>query len=618
MSKAKFGKAFEDQLAKFSTKQKHFKHEHDSSSWKESLLYGFTENGGSPGTSLWRKYFLVISFIFALSLLFFKLFSLQIVEGKDLRERADANRVQIKIIHAPRGVIYDRNGRILAQNEPGFRLLEKHSAEKTSKKAKIITRDDALALEVRNDPQADNLEIDNLRSYPLGKNLAHVIGYMGEITQDELKDSKFKEYKVGDRIGRGGIEQIYEKVLRGVDGGEVIEVDAQGKKIRKLGQKDPIPGHNIYLTIDQDLQIESYKQLEQGIQKAKSCCGALVASNPKSGEILALVSYPSFNPSKIDDALSNPNSPFLDRVIAGTYPPGSIFKIASALAGLSSGKITSKTIFEDTGIINLGSFTFANWYFTQYGRKEGLVDIYKALARSNDIYFYRLGQLVGEKTLGDTAKKLGLGEKLGIDLPGEAEGLIPDDAWKQNNIGETWFPGDTLHMAIGQGFVLTTPLQLNNLVSAVAAQGAQYPPHLALRITSPDGATIKEYEYNGSKPAFSKEHLEVVQKGLELVPKVGGTAWPFFTFPFATAGKTGTAEFGDPKDRTHAWYSSYAPTLTPQIVLTVLVEAGGEGSSVAGPISKEIYRWYFSQDKKSLIKDLAPVVATQSAQSLGE
>ncbi len=613
MAKKRFGEAFEDQVAKVSSKQKHFKHESDSSSWGESLIYGFTGGGGSPETSLWRKYLFLIIIIFALSGLFLRLFSLQIVQGKDFRERADANRVQIKIIHAPRGVIYDRNGRILAQNEPGFRLVDKINPKNT----KVISRDETLQLEVKNDPKVQNLEIDNLRSYPLGEKAAHIIGYISEITEEELKETNYKDYSLGDRIGRGGIEQVYEKVLRGVDGGEVIEVDAQGKPVRKLGQTDPIPGQNIYLTIDYDLQSESYNQLAQGIQKAEACCGALIASDPSSGQILALVSYPSYNPLKINDSLSNPNSPFLNRVIAGTYPPGSVFKISSALAGLSSGKITPKTIYEDTGVMNLGTFSFANWYFTQYGRKEGPVDIYKALQRSNDIYFYQLGQLVGEKTLGETAKKLGLGEKLGIDLPGEVTGLIPDDAWKQKNIGDVWYPGDTLHMAIGQGFVLTTPLQLNNLVSAIATEGVQYPPHLALKITSPAGSKIKEYKYDGSKPTFSQEQINVVKKGLELVPVAGGTAWPFFTFPIQTAGKTGTAEFGDP-DKTHAWYSSYAPIKDPQIALTVLVEAGGEGSSTTGPISKEVYRWYFSPDKKNLIKDLGPVVATESARTLGE
>ena len=410
--------------------------------------------------------------------------------------------------------------------------------------------------------------------------------------------------------------QSYEKTLRGIDGGEIIEVDSTGKKLRTLRKTDPIPGQNLYLSIDADLQNLAHKLLEETIQKTKSCCGAIVAQDPISGQILALASYPSFNPKNITDALSAPNSPLLNRAIAGTYPPGSTFKIASSLAGLDSGKIDADTQFEDTGVMNLGPFTFANWYFTQYGRKEGSVNLVKALKRSNDIFFYRLGELTGEKVLSDSAKKSGLGKVLGIDIPGEVNGLIPDDNWKQENIGEVWYPGDTLHMAIGQGFVLTTPLQINNLVSLIAADGRQYPPHLGLKITGPEGNLIKEFKYEFSTPSFKESDIALVKQGLSEVPKDGGTAWPFFSFPISSAGKTGTAEYGDLK-KTHAWYTGYAPANDPKIAVTVLIEGGGEGSTVASPIVKEMFRWFLSEDKSNLIKDLG-VVATDSARTLGE
>jgi penicillin-binding protein 2 len=269
--------------------------------------------------------------------------------------------------------------------------------------------------------------------------------------------------------------------------------------------------------------------------------------------------------------------------------------------------------------MELGPYKFANWYFTEYGRKEeGGVDVVKALKRSNDIFFYRLGQDTGEKLLGDFSKRLGLGEKLGIDIPGEVTGLIPDGDWKQKNFDQPWYPGDTLHMSIGQGFVLATPLQINNLTMTIASGGNQYPPHLAMKITTPLDFLIKKFKFDPiNKKDFKKQDIELVKKGLEEVPLQGGTAWPFFNFPVKTAGKTGTAEFGDPKNKTHAWYTSYAPIDDPKIVMTVMVEAGGEGSSVAGPIAKEVYRYYFSPDKNNLLKDIAPI-ATDSARILGE
>ncbi len=616
MKKQKFGKAFQDQVAKAKAPFGHFHRIKENLDWKDTFLFGFDSSFHPALILTSRKLIFIFLFAIIFFLLFLRLFHLQVIHGKENRELADSNRIQIKIIHAPRGVIYDRNGQILAQNEPAFRIVDPTASSSAQKVT--ITRDEALNLETSSDPRASHLEIDSIRAYPYKEKTAHVLGYVGEITEDELKEVNFKNYRLGDKIGRGGIEQIYEKTLRGTDGGEVIEVDAEGNKIRTLNKIDAIPGQNIYLTIDVALQEFAYKTLEDGIKKNNACCGALIAQDPNSGEILALSSYPSFDPANITSALTGPNFPLLDRVIAGTYPPGSTFKIASALAGLSSGKITASTQFEDTGVMQLGPFSFANWYFSEYGKKEeGGVDVIRALKRSNDIYFYRLGALTGEQVLGQAAKKLGLGEELGIDLPGEVSGLIPDDNWKYQHIGEHWYPGDTLHMAIGQGFVLVTPLQISYLISQIAASGNKYPPHLAFKITSPSNQTIKTFKYEPSNNNFKPSDINLVKQGLSQVPKEGGTAWPFFVFPIQTAGKTGTAEFGDPKNATHAWYTSYAPENDPKIALTVLVEAGGEGSTVAGPISKEIYRWFFSPDKTRLIPDLGQI-ATESARKLGE
>jgi penicillin-binding protein 2 len=614
-SKRSFQASLIDELSKVTPSSGHFKN-HNNPEWKDLLLPNFNPDKNILVPSTWRPVFLACLTILAFFAIFIRLFHLQVVRGQENRNLADGNRIQIRTIHAPRGVIFDRNNKILAQNNPGFRLVEKQPNGET--RFRYVSREDTLALEVRNDPLFDSLEVDSIRLYPLGEKTAHVLGYVGEITAEELSDPMYKEkYQQGDRIGRGGVEETYESILKGVDGGEVIEVDAQGKKLRTLRQVEAIPGQNLVLSIDAQLQRFAYDQLDNQIKKVGSCCGALVIQDPQSGQILSLVSIPSFNPKDLTSALNSPNSPILNRVIAGVYPPGSTFKIASSLAGLASGKITPSTVFEDTGQVDLGPFKFTNWYFTQYGKTEGAVDMVKALQRSNDTYYYRMSLQTGEKLMGEVAKKLGMGKKLGIDVPGEETGLVPDNEWKQKQLDEVWYPGDTLHLSIGQGFLLTTPLQISNLVSAIAADGKIYTPHLAVHAADTNGNLTKEFKFPETEKLFKSEEVDVIKKGLELVPQNGGTAWPFFNFPIKTAGKTGTAEFGDPKDRTHAWYTSYAPLEDPRIAITVLIEAGGEGSTHASPVAKEIYRYYFSEDKNDLIKDIG-IVASDSARILGE
>lgn len=622
----KFGKAFPDQINKVQSKIRHRSRDgFGGGDWQETFIAPVSDLDQSPLMTVWTKVVLVSLTLLIFSGLFMRLFHLQVAEGKSNRELADSNRIQVKVIHAPRGVVYDRNGKIIAQNEPAFRLKE---ASSSSERFKTISREEALKLEVDNDPRYYNLEVDHQRAYPYKEKTSHILGYVSEITKEEMDDqvknyrgassyaysgASSYAYRPGDKIGRGGIEESYEKVLKGIDGGEVIEVDAAGKKIRTIRKKDPIPGQNLVLNINADLQWVAYEKLKEGLEKAKSCCGSVIIQDPHTGGVLAMVSFPAFDPLDIESAITAPNSPMLNRVIAGLYAPGSTFKIASTLAGLNSGKIKADTIIEDTGVVQLGPYKFANWYFNQYGRKDGPVDAVKALQRSNDIYFYRLGQTIGEEDLGKGAKMLGLGEKLGIDIPGESKGVIPNDEWKQENIGDVWYPGDTLHMSIGQGFVLTTPLQISNMTAYIAADGKQFPPSIAHQIKTPDGLVVKEFKFDPiNRAKFKQADLQTVKRGLEAVTKEGGTAWPFFTFPIQTAGKTGTAEFGD-LTKTHAWYTGYGPINNPQITITAMAEGGGEGSSATGPIVKEIMRWYFSPDKNNLMKDISPI-ASDAAQ----
>lgn len=630
----KLGLAFTDEFLKVARPQGNFKKRSLGEDWQSRLLPGYKSEELLEPVSSWRAIVLAALILITFFGLFLRLFHVQVVEGTKNRVLADTNRVQMKILHAPRGVIFDRNGKVLAENNPGFRLIEDFDQNelkfllRNKKNSRFISREEALSLETKDDPLFHQLEIDSIRFYPFGEVLAHVLGYVGEITEEEVSDIKYKDYRVGDRVGRAGIEQQYEAVLKGKDGAEIIEVDASGKKLRTLRKIDPVAGKNIYLSLDIDLQKIVFESLKSEAVKNQACCGVVVAEDPQTGEVLTLVSLPSFDPNAFTDPkrskeatlfFTDSNAPLFNRAISASYPPGSTFKITTSLAGLFSKKITAQTQFEDTGVMSLGPYTFANWFFTEYGKTDGMVDVVKALQRSNDIFFYKVGDLVGVDSLGEVAKKLGMGKKLGIDLPGEVDGTIPNNEWKKKNIGDVWYPGDTLHISIGQGFLLTTPLQILAQTAFIASNGVLIQPHLATRITDMQGREIKRFKYEPIvKDIFKKEDLALVQKGLELVPKEGGTAWPFFNFSIPTAGKTGTAEIGDPKGKTHAWYTAYAPVDDPKIVVTVLVEKGGQGSSVAASVAKEILTWYFNPDKTNLQSLESSQGISESAKNLRE
>lgn len=613
----KLGAAFFGEVLKTTHAFGHFKRQKiTDKKWEDVLIPNYQENNGGNKVSPWRLVLIASVILIIFFSLFLRLFHLQIVKGAENKERADSNRIQLKIIHAPRGVIYDRNGKILAENIPGFRLNKE-----------IISRDEALALEVKNDPEINNLEIDSVRHYSFKEAVSHVLGYVGQITEDELKAPQYHDYKTGDRIGRSGVEQIYESVLRGIDGAEIIEIDASGNKLRTLRKIDPIPGNNLYLSLDIDLQKIIFTNMKNASEKQHICCGAAIIQNPNNGEILSMVSLPSYDnnaftdpkeSNRVEQYFLDEGAPLLNRAISGTYAPGSTFKIVSSLAALSSGKITKDTYFEDTGVTKIGIWTFANWYFLSAGKTEGSVNLVKAIKRSNDTFFYRVGEIIGEKVLGDTAKKIGFGNKLGIDLPGEATGVIPDNAWKEKNIGDVWYPGDSLHMAIGQGFVLATPLQILSETSFIAADGQLFRPMIAGKITNQQDQTVKDFKSNPLvKGIFKKNDIDLIKQGLSLVPKDGGTAWPLFNFTIPTAGKTGTAETGE-IGKTEAWYTAYAPIDDPKITVTVLLEKGGEGSDAPATIVKNIFTWFFSPDKDHLSNFEKYPIASDSAKVLGE
>lgn len=574
-----------------------------------------------------RDYILLIFLLISCTGLLIQLFSIQVVKGNYYKSLSDSNRIRTKIVHAPRGIIADRNGVPLVLNTPGFRFVVVGISGKSSE-TKLLTREQALPFLAKGDVR---LEIDSLRQYPYKDAASHVLGYVGQISEEQFAQSKYKEYRLGDLIGKTGIESQYEGLLSGIDGKQLIEVDATGKPMRTLGQTDPIPGQDIRLTLDAHLQESTYKAME----KVKK--GAAIVSTP-TGEILSMVSKPSYDPNlftqdityktgtssgytKVEQILlDGDGQPLLNRAIGGTYPPGSTFKIVTAAAGLEERIIDEKYIVKDTGKITIGPYSFSNWYFSQYGGTDGDVNVVKALSRSNDIFFYKLAEKVNVDRLSGVAAKFGVGRSLGIDLAGEEGGVLPTQNWKKKVVGEPWYLGDTFIYGIGQGYLLTSPLHVNVWTQAIANGGIIYQPRL-LRMGEKNKVLREDF--------LSNKTVELVTQGMVNSCSPGGVGWPLFEFriknqelrkkidnknftePKVATGsgnlkdyvgvsiacKTGTAQHGDVNTMPHAWITLFAPAYNPEIVVTVLNESAGEGSSEAGPIAKKILEAYFGEKK---------------------
>ena len=592
-------------------------------------------------------------FLLILFILLWRLFTLTVIRGHEYRVLADGNRTRELVRHAPRGILYDRTGRPLVENIVQYRLSKPCEGTTENGCVSWITKEEGEALEQKGIPGGWYLERDFFRRYLFTDSLSHVVGYTGEISESELDDAYYKDrrYQRGDRIGRMGAEAVYEDTLHGRDGKELVEVDASGKIVRTLGRDIETPGQDVTLSLDIGLAEAVSKAFPFGEK------GAVVVTKPSTGEILALYSSPSFSSNafsyglKISDyeRLENDlQKPLFNRTIGGTYPPGSTFKIVTALAALEERAITKTTTVEDSGVITIGPFTFPNWYFVQYGKTEGIVDIVKAMQRSNDTFFYKTGEWLGITKLVSWAKKIGLGKPLGIELSGESGGLMPDPAWKKTRFdteadklarNDEWYLGDTYHVSIGQGYLLTTPLQVNTWTNVIANKGKVCKP----TIVKSQKSKVKSQECKDLN--IKQEAIELITNGMRKACEAGGTGWPLFdfsvkrhvsgnmqeteatqsmtldtltrdTFFVPVACKTGTAEFGDPQDKTHAWFTVFAPvsnsfavrtgqaplsdsekiiTGEPEISITVLVEGAGEGSSVAAPIAKKILEEWFSR-----------------------
>lgn len=500
---------------------------------------------------------LIIFLIFAILLV--RLFELTIVKGSYYRRLSEENRIKELIIEPLRGKILDRKGLVIASNN-------------------------AVNLESNNDRLVSN------RVYKDGEVIAPLVGFRQLADRKDLKsDSCINKLKLGDKAGKEGVEKIFECQLRGKSGKKLVEVDARHKYLKTLSIIPPVDGQTLQLALDFELQKTAYSLIKD--KKA-----AVVGLKPKTGEILLLLSTPSFDPQAFEDKstneinkyLTDKANPLFNRATSGTYPPGSIYKPLVATAALEEKKIDEQTIFEDTGTIKAGPLTFGNWYFLEYGKTEGKVNIVQALKRSNDIFFYKTSELLGAELMKKWALKFGLGGITNLGL-NEEEGLIPSSFWKEEVLHERWYLGDTYNTSIGQGYVLVTPLQMARAAAVFANGGYLCKPELIKVETSRRDVSTCQ------KLSISQKNYDLIKQGMLQACQKGGTGWPFFDFKPEVACKTGTAESHAKDKLPHAWFTVYAPADNPEIVLVVLVEESGQGSNIAAPIAKEILKAYFER-----------------------
>ncbi|MDR2007248.1 MAG: penicillin-binding protein 2 [Acidaminococcales bacterium] len=562
---------------------------------------------------------------------------LQLYEGDYYKRQSDGNRIRLTPIMAPRGLFYDRNGVPLVNNRPGFTLVVNaketgFTPEVARRLSEIIhipesdimqkvekNKDNFEPVLLKNDLTPEMMTqveekravlpgvmiiIQPLRTYLFGETAAHVIGYVGEISEAELKSFKGEGSLAGGIIGKMGLEQYYDNILRGQDGGTWVEVDVAGRIVQEIGKREPSPGHSVYLTIDIEVQKAAEQALDKHLEWLRKNGGspnafaaAIVAVDPRDGAVLALVSRPAFDPNafvsgisqKDWDALSrNPYNPLNNKAISGEYPPGSTFKMVTGSAALEMGKVTPKEKIFDAGyhraVPQKGNYG---------GGALGWIDFNEALIKSDNVYFYELAYRLGPNNLEKYARGFGYGQRTGINLFGESEGVVAGVEYKKLMFNEDWYLAETFDAGIGQGFHLATPLQMAVSIAGIANGGVRYQPYLVSRIVSDKGELVERIEpkQKGRLP-MSEETARLIKKALRAVAQEGGTAWQLANFPIPLAGKTGTSENSHGRD--HGLFVAYAPADNPEIAVAVLVEQGGPGSVAAIPVTKEILEQYFN------------------------
>lgn len=616
-------------------------------------------NGPEPAEFRQKLKFVVILVSLVLALLMIRLWYLQVIKGNELKQRSENNAVRFRKIQPLRGLVMDRNGAVIVDNRPSFDVLymptkgvapemliqkmkdlyKTKSIDYTSDQPFPKTMKPYLPVRLEKNVsfekvalvEANTIELPGVyidvtpvRLYVDGEIIAPIIGYTGEVSKEELQKPD-EDYSSGDITGKYGIEKVLDSYIRGHRGNELVEVNAFGKVIKNLGRIDPVSGANVVLTIDAQLQKVAWEAFE-------GKAGAAVAMDPRDGSILAMVSLPSFDPNLFNSGIAreeweklqkNPLNPLSNRAISGQYPPGSTYKLIVAAAALEEGVITPETKISCSGSFDLGNRAYRCW--KKHG--HGPVNLHRALVESCDVYFYTVGKMLGVDKIARYAKLFGLGELTGIELAHEKKGLVPTRDWKLARMKEPWQLGETISISIGQGFNLTTPLQLVQAYSALANGGTRWRPHLIQRIELSDHSVVKEYkpEKTGDV-SLSPETMATLSHALwGVVNEPGGTGAQARRMHADVCGKTGTSQvIALPQSeaarrmkkiaaihKDHALFVCYAPMKNPEIAIVVVAEnAGGGGGSVAAPIARKILNAYFDGKKKIKMDQMAANVSS--------
>jgi penicillin-binding protein 2 len=557
-----------------------------------------------------------------------QLWYLQVLEGGRMQELSERNRIRIRPVAAPRGILFDRNGLALVDNRPAFTLslIPREMEDRNQVVARLavllkmpvgelmealekVPADSIRPVRVRRGLSLEDVtmveerklelpgvivEVEPQRTYPTSTFAAHLLGYVREVSDEQMKGGR---YRRGDMIGQSGLERLLDEHLRGRDGGERIEVDALGRPVQIMRREEPDPGAQVITTIDRRIQ-------EAAERAMAGKAGSVIVMDPRNGDVLALTSSPAFPLDRLTGNLDrdewvrlvrDPMSPLMNRALQGMYPPASVFKIIVAAAGLQEGSLTPMDNIYCNGEFTLGNWTFKDWKPGGHGH----VNLHQSIAQSCDIFFYQAGLKVGGDMMAKYAQAFGLGSPTGIDLGGERFGLVPFTPAQRQRTKRAWLPGDTVNMSIGQGQLLVTPLQIARMMAAVANGGVMWKPRLVQRVERADGTLA----YSSSSQMTERVDLSPVVWGflrhaLAAVVKDGTGA--LARVPgFDIAGKTGTAQTisksDSSKGQDHAWFAAFAPVDDPQYVVVVLVERGGKGGQVAAPIARQIYEAIFLQ-----------------------
>lgn len=582
-----------------------------------------------------QNVFRVIAVLACLALSYY--WKVQVLDHKKYWDLAEANRTRTRILSAPRGIIRDREGEILADNQASFkvslirdnvknaavsypavsRLLgisEEELRSRVERYKKLpsfepVIIKDGLAPEEIAPIEGRRLEFPELeveaepkRFYPRKTTAAHVLGYLQERLPEEFRDNPGRGPRLGDMGGRSGIEKQYDEELTGRDGAVIEIVDSLGRKRSEQAAEEPSQGRDLRLTIDARLQARAEELL--GDRE-----GAIVVIDPATGDVLTLASSPRFDPNKFITRftpeewisfINDPASPLENRAVRGLYSPGSIFKPVMALVGLDLGFVTPQTTVYCNGSLMIYGTPRACWFAPGHGS----MNLAEAIKNSCNIYFYSLGRQMGIDAIAAGAEKMGLGRKTGLDIPGEKEGLVPSSEWKMKALKTPWFPGETISVAIGQGPLQVTPVQLAALTAMIATRGVRVVPHLVL-----EPAALRPEAAAPAAPPFKPETFESVIEGMWRSVNAGGTGQGAFVEGLDACGKTGStqvvsreraemlARAGKPI-KTHSWFSGFAPRYNPRVVVTVLIEFGGGGGAIAGPVAGEMFKLWKDIQKK--------------------